>query len=117
MENITPSLSSPVPTHDGGRWTAAAVVGTVVGRLAHEFPELPVGLVIAATVRSLHDLRRVPLTALLDAPYDGVRELVEEQSRRALRDSGDVRVSRQLSRMRRGDEETPRKDHPLPDDK
>jgi DNA-binding CsgD family transcriptional regulator len=103
MENTTLDLLSVAPEHAGGRWTASAVVGTVVGRLAQEFPELPVGVIIAASVRSLRELRRVPLTTLLDAPFDGVRELVEERSRRALRDSDAVRVPRQLSEMRRGD--------------
>src|SRR4051794_17843332 len=117
MKNTTCDRLSPSPAHGGGGWTASAVVGSVVGRLAQEFPELPVGLIIAATVRSLHELRRVPLTTLLDAPFDGVRELVEEQSRRALRDSDELRVQPQLSWMRRGDEQRPRKDRPLPDDK
>jgi len=97
MEHTTRDLSAP--THDGGRGTASALVGTVAGRLAHEFPELPVGVIIAACVRSLRDLRRVSLTTLLDAPFDGVQELVEEQSRRALRDSDELRVPRQRSQM------------------
>src|SRR3954469_3687655 len=116
MQNTTLELLSAAPEHAGDRWTASAVVGTVVGRLAQEFPDLPVGVIIAASVRSLRDLRRVPLTTLLDAPFDGVRELVEEQSRRALRDSDELRVPRQRSRMRRGDER-PRRDHPVLDDK
>src|SRR3954447_6549151 len=97
MDHTTRDLSAP--THDGGRGTASALVGTVAGRLAHEFPELPVGVIIAACVRSLRDLRRVPLTTLLDAPFDGVRELVEEQSRRALRDGLALRVPRQHGQM------------------
>ena len=101
MENATRDVPPPALMHADGRWTGSAVVGTVVGRLAHEFPELPVGLIIAASVRSLHELRRVPLTTLVDAPFDGVRELVEEQSRRALRDSDALRVPRQRKQMLR----------------
>src|SRR4051812_36335890 len=103
MRNPGLDLLSAAPEHAGDRWTASAVVGTVVGRLAQEFPELPVGVIIAASVRSLRDLRRVPLTTLLDAPFDGVRELVEERSRRALRDRDVLRVPRPRSHMRRGE--------------
>ena len=99
MGNPTLDLLSAAPEHAGDRWTASAVVGTVVGRLAQEFPDVPVGAIIATTVRSLRDLRRVPLTTLLEAPFDGVRELVEERSRRALRDSDALRVPRQHSQM------------------
>src|SRR3954453_6352841 len=117
MDNTTIRPSSPAPTDASERWTASAVVDTVVGRLAQEFPGLPVGVIIAASVRSLRELRRIPLTTLLDAPFDGVRELVEERSRRALCDSDELRVQPQLSWMRRGDEQRPRRDRPLPDDK
>src|SRR3954453_20257754 len=103
MEDTTLELLSAAPEHAGDRWTASAVVGTVVGRLAQEFPDLPVGGIIAASVRSLRGLRRVPLTTLLDAPFDGVRELVEDRSRRALRDSDALRGTRHGSQLRRGD--------------
>src|SRR3954453_13817494 len=99
MDNTTIRPSSPAPTDASERWTASAVVDTVVGRLAQEFPGLPVGVIIAASVRSLRELRRVPLTTLLNAPFDGVRELVEERSRRALRDGVALRAPRQHRQM------------------
>ena len=99
MRNTTLDLLSAAPEQAGDRWTASAVIGTVVARLAQEFPDVPVGAIIATTVRSLRDLRRVPLTTLLEAPFDGVRELVEERSRRALRDSDALRVPRHRSQM------------------
>src|SRR3954469_18904385 len=94
MESETVDLVAPAHVHAGG-WTASEVVSTAAGTLAHEFPDLPLGAVIAATVRTLHELRRVPLTELLDAPFAGVRELVEDQARHALtvRDNGSVLFS------------------------
>lgn len=88
------------PTHVGGRWTAPAVVSIVVGRLAPEFPDLPLGSIIAATVRTLHELRRVPLATVLDSPFDGVLELVEEQARHSLRANEGQPVPRQRAPMR-----------------
>jgi hypothetical protein len=103
MAKMTSNLLPLPPRHDGGGWTGSAVVATVVGRLAHEFPDLPLGSIIAATVRSIHELRTIPLTTLRDAPFDGVAELVEGQTRHALR-AGDAPVPAQPTRIRRAGE-------------
>ena len=79
---------------------ASTVVSAVVMRLAGEFPDLPLGSVIAVTARSLRELRRVSLTALLDAPVDDVLQLVEEQARHAIRNSDVLRVPRQVPGQR-----------------
>src|SRR3954465_11142633 len=99
MENPGLALLSAAPEHAGDRWTASAVVGTVVGRLAQEFPDLAAGVIIAASVRALAARLPLPLTTLRGAPFDGVRELVEERSRRALRDGLALRAPRQHGQM------------------
>lgn len=91
---------SPLAPRQVGGWTAPAVVSIVVGRLAHEFPDLPVGSIIAATVRTLHELRLVPLTTLRDAPFDSVLELVEEQTWHALCANDEPRVPGQRTLRR-----------------
>jgi len=78
---------------------ASEVVSTVAVTLAVEFPHLPFGALIAATIRSLRGLQRVPLTTLLDAPFNDVLELVEEQTRQALRRRDEPGVTQRTERQ------------------
>lgn len=83
MEEEPRDAPALAPAHTRMRSTSA-VVAAVAVTLAQEFPHVPVGVLIAATIRSLRGLQRVPLTTLVDAPFNDVLELVTEQTRRAV---------------------------------
>ena len=58
---------------------------SVVQTLAAEFPEVPVGRVLAQVVRCVKDLYRIAATRELPAPADEVLDVVTTVVRRRLR--------------------------------